>query len=106
QRLMHLNGMNDDAMFGVGGGRIAGERDREYVLVKNDGGEGGWALGVVTTDKSLGERSKPIDVDALSRNVKLDEDEWEDEDDFEDIPIEGLNRLPKIKHVTKATEHD
>ena len=71
QRLMNLNGMNDDAMWGVtGAGRIAGEKDREYVLVKNDGVEGGWALGVVTTDKSLGERSKPIDVDALSRTVK------------------------------------
>ena len=51
QRLMNLNGMNDaNAMFGVGGGRIAGERGREYVLVKNDGVEGGWALGVVSTD--------------------------------------------------------
>jgi DNA excision repair protein ERCC-5 len=106
QRLMNLNGMNDDAMWGVtGGGRIAGEKDREYVLVKNDGVEGGWALGVVTTDKSLGERNKPIDVDALSRNVKRDEDEgWEDEDDFEDVPIEGLNRLPKANHSTRVTD--
>jgi DNA excision repair protein ERCC-5 len=108
QRLMNLNGMNDDAMWGVtGGGRIAGEKDREYVLVKNDGVEGGWALGVVTTDKSLGERSKPIDVDALSRNVKRDEEEeWEDEDDFEDVPIEGLNRLPKVKYPTRFINHD
>ena len=107
QRLMNLNGMNDDAMWGVtGSGRIAGEKDREYVLVKNDGVEGGWALGVVTTDKSLGERSKPIDVDALSQNVKRDEDEeWEDEDDFEDVPIEGLNRLPKVKHPTRITDN-
>jgi DNA excision repair protein ERCC-5 len=108
QRLMNLNGMNDDAMWGVtGSGRIAGEKDREYVLVKNDGVEGGWALGVVTTDKSLGERSKPIDVDALSRNVKQHEDEeWEDDNDFEDVPIEGLNRLPKVKHHTRVTDYD
>ena len=108
QRLMNLNGMNDDAMWGVtGGGRIAGERDREYVLVKNDGVEGGWALGVVTTDKSLGEKSKPIDVDALSRNMERDEDEESgDEDDFEDVPIEGLNRLPKVKYPTRVTDHD
>ncbi len=33
QRLMNLNGMNDD-MFGAGAARrVAGERDREYVLV-------------------------------------------------------------------------
>jgi DNA excision repair protein ERCC-5 len=110
QRLMNLNGMNDDAMWGVtGAGRIAGEKDREYVLVKNDGVEGGWALGVVTTDKSLGERNKPIDVDELSRNVKQDEDEdeeWEDEGDFEDVPIEGLNRLPKINAKIRATDQE
>ncbi|RDW82545.1 hypothetical protein BP6252_03657 [Coleophoma cylindrospora] len=95
QRLMNLNGMNDvDTLSGSG--RIAGERGREYVLVKNDGVEGGWALGVVSTDKSAGERNKPIDVDALHQEVKRDEAE-ESEDDFEDVPVEGLNRLPKMK---------
>ncbi|KAG9712203.1 PIN domain-like protein, partial [Aureobasidium melanogenum] len=45
QRLMNLNGMNDDLMYGLDApGRVAGERGREYVLVKNDGVEGGWAL--------------------------------------------------------------
>jgi DNA excision repair protein ERCC-5 len=96
QRLMNLNGMNDaNVMFGVGGGRIAGERGREYVLVKNDGVEGGWALGVVSTDKRVGERNKPIDVDALHQKVEEAENE-ESEEDFEDVPVEGLNRLPKV----------
>jgi len=94
QRLMNLNGMNSDDLVGVGGGRIAGERGREYVLVKNDGVEGGWALGVVSTDKSVGERNKPIDVDALHQRVKENQ-ESESEDEFEDVPVEGLNRLPK-----------
>ncbi|KUJ18937.1 PIN domain-like protein [Mollisia scopiformis] len=103
QRLMNLNGMND--MAGVGGGRIAGERGREYVLVKNDGVEGGWALGVVSTDKTVGQREKPIDVDALHPTVQnLVSDE--DEDDFEDVPIEGLNRLPKAKTYPRAQEFD
>ncbi|CAL3970355.1 unnamed protein product [Diplocarpon coronariae] len=92
QRLMNLNGMNDD-LPGVGGGRIAGERGREYVLVKNDGVEGGYALGVVSTDKGVGERHKPIDVDAVPK-VKIDDSEEEEE--FEDVPVEGLNRLPKV----------
>jgi DNA excision repair protein ERCC-5 len=97
QRLMNLNGMNDpDAMFGVGGGRIAGERGREYVLVKNDGVEGGWALGVVSTDKGVGERNKPIDVDALHQKINENQ-ESESEDEFEDVPVEGLNRLPRLK---------
>lgn len=96
QRLMNINGMNDDAMFGVNGsGRVAGEKGREYVLVKNDGVEGGWALGVVTS-KDEGKQDKPIDVDSLDRVAAGEEDEdWEDADEFEDVPIEGLNRLPK-----------
>jgi DNA excision repair protein ERCC-5 len=98
QRLMNLNGMNgEDGLFGVGGGRIAGERGREYVLVKNDGVEGGWALGVVSTDKVAGERERPIDVDALHQVVKKDEEDDEEDEDFEDVPVEGLNRLPKAK---------
>ena len=97
QRLMNLNGMNgEDAMFGINnGGRVAGEKGKEYVLVKNDGVEGGWALGVVS-NKGEGERSKPIDVEGLGKEDEPldDEDVWED-DGFEDVPIEGLNRLPK-----------
>ncbi|KAF3004250.1 DNA repair protein rad2 [Curvularia kusanoi] len=93
QRLMNLNGMNDDATFGAN--RIAGDKNREYVLVKNEGVEGGWALGVVT-NKDEGKAHKPIDVDLPSRVAKLEED-WESEDEFEDVPIEGLNRLPKPK---------
>lgn len=101
QRLMNLNGMNrDDVMFGVGSGRIASERGREYILVKNDGVEGGWALGVVSTDKDVGKRHKPIDVDAMAeRDKRLKEakdDSDDDDDDFEDVPVEGLNRLPKF----------
>lgn len=97
QRLMNLNGMNgEDAMNGINnGGRVAGEKGKEYVLVKNDGVEGGWALGVVS-NKGEGERNKPIDVEGYGKEDEpLDEeDAWED-DGFEDVPIEGLNRLPK-----------
>lgn len=107
QRLMNLNGMNDDTDIG----RVAGEKGREYVLVRNDGVEGGWALGVVSA-KDEGEQSKPIDVDELGKQVKEeDEDEWEDADDFEDVPIEGLNRLPKRTAIAQppadqqATRH-
>lgn len=110
QRLMNINGMNgEDAMLGLNGpGRVAGEKGREYVLVKNDGVEGGWALGVVS-NKNEGERNQPIDVERLEREEKLeDDDEWEDEDGFEDVPIEGLNRLPKraAAGVTRKTTSD
>ncbi|KAJ8132864.1 hypothetical protein O1611_g766 [Lasiodiplodia mahajangana] len=97
QRLMKEAGMTGtDLTLGVNG-RIAGEKDREYILVKNEGAEGGWALGVVSREKDRGEIHKPIDVDAIDIQYQAkDEDvDWE-EDDFEDVPIEGLNRLPKI----------
>ncbi|KXJ91231.1 hypothetical protein Micbo1qcDRAFT_147304 [Microdochium bolleyi] len=99
QRLMKEAGMTGLDLTLGGSSRIAGERDREYILVKNDGAEGGWALGVVSKEKDRGEIHKPIDVDALDFQYQAkDEQEWEDEDegDFEDIPIEGLNRLPKL----------
>ncbi|MCJ1459393.1 DNA repair protein rad2 [Mycoblastus sanguinarius] len=108
QRLMNINGMNgEDAMFGVNnGGRVAGEKGKEYVLVKNDGVEGGWALGVVS-NRGEGGRSKPIDVEGIGKDEgHLDEDEgWED-DGFEDVPIEGLNRLPKRSNRATVPGYD
>jgi DNA excision repair protein ERCC-5 len=100
QRLMREAGMTGlDLTLGAGGGRIAGDKDREYILVKNAGVEGGWALGVVSSKETgAGEINNPIDVDELEFNYqkKTDEDEWQDYEDFVDVPIEGLNRLPKM----------
>jgi DNA excision repair protein ERCC-5 len=89
QRLMHVNGMAED--FLGQGGRIAGEKGKEYVLVKNDGVEGGWALGVVSNKG--GHQANAIDLDEEVKE-ESEEDPGEDED-FEDIAIEGLNRLPR-----------
>lgn len=103
QRLMNINGMNGlEAMLGFNGGsRVAGEKGKEYVLVKNDGVEGGWALGVVSNKREEGQRNKPIDVESYGKEpaTQEDEEEWEDEG-FEDVPIEGLNRLPKLQPRT------
>ena len=105
QRLMHLNGADGADVLdpATGAARIAGEKGREYVLVKNSSVEGGWALGVVSGSKE-GDRNKPIDVDTLARKPTVADDDddddgrWEDQNDgFEDVPIEGLNRLPKLK---------
>jgi DNA excision repair protein ERCC-5 len=90
QRLMHINGMAEDYLHQ--GGRIAGEKGKEYVLVKNEGVEGGWALGVVSNKGKA--RENAIDLD---EDIKADSEEPEDDDeDFEDVAIEGLNRLPKM----------
>ncbi|PKK53691.1 hypothetical protein CI102_1471 [Trichoderma harzianum] len=102
QRLMYEIGMSGtDLTLGVNA-RIAGERDREYILVKNEGVEGGWALGVVSKDKDVGEAHKPIDVDALQFQYQTKEEESEEED-FEDVPIVGVNRLPKLSQSDAAS---
>lgn len=102
QRLMNLNGMNDVNTLDIS--RVAGERGREYVLVRNEGVEGGWALGVVgQKGEREGEREKPIMVDKTEKLVD-DEEVWEDDEDFEDVPIEGLNRLPTIQVGWEAPE--
>lgn len=96
QRLMYEVGMTGTDLTLSVNGRVAGEKDREYILVKNDGVEGGWALGVVSKEKDVGEEHKPIDVDAVQIQYQSKDAEDEDDDaDFEDVPIEGVNRLPK-----------
>lgn len=105
QRLMNINGMNSDgAWFDVTNGqRIAGERGKEYVLVKDSTMEGGWVLGVVG-NKNEGQADKPIDVDQYGQpEVYLEKEEASDEDGgFEDVPIEGLNRLPKLPFLQEG----
>lgn len=105
QRLMHINGMNEGGMFGVNGiSRVAGEKNREYILLKNDGVEGGYAL--VVSNKDEGKKHRPIDVDRPDKMDDEDDDEWEDANEFEDVPIEGLNRLPKRPQPSKGTASD
>lgn len=100
QRLMFELKMTGLDLTINGGGRIAGEGNREYILVKNDGVDGGYALGVLTQEKDIGQKHKPIDVDALElRFTAKGEDEESDleDEEFEDVPIEGVNRLPKAR---------
>ncbi|KAI1940433.1 DNA repair protein rad2 [Ophidiomyces ophidiicola] len=97
QRLMHINGMNDDNPIYGSSSRIAGDRNKEYVLVKDNGVEGGWALGVLGNREGE-QKNKPIDVEEYSnQHLTQNFDESENDDvEFEDVPIEGLNRLPKL----------
>lgn len=108
QRLMNINGMNgDDAWFDINNGqRIAGERGKEYVLVKDSTMEGGWVLGVVG-NKNEGQADKPIDVDQYGQpEVYLEKEEASDDGGgFEDVPIEGVNRLPKFRFLREGI-HD
>ncbi|XXH05625.1 hypothetical protein Hte_012059 [Hypoxylon texense] len=108
QRLMQEAGMTGTDLTLAKNARIAGEKDREYILVKNEGAEGGWALGVVSKEKDRGEIHNPIDIEALEfqYQTKEEDEEWEDDEDFEDVPVEGLNRLPKARAAPQADSED
>lgn len=53
--------------------RIAAERNREYMLIKNNGPDGGWSLSI----KDEGTKEKPIRV----------EQDSDDDDDMEEVPL-------------------
>jgi DNA excision repair protein ERCC-5 len=93
QGLMKLAGMEVADTSQSGYQRIAASTGREYRLEKT---EHGYGLGVAGIDKSAGDRNKPIEIDDLHRKVdEYQKSESEEEFEFEDVPVEGLNRLPK-----------
>jgi DNA excision repair protein ERCC-5 len=98
QRLMKEAGMTGTDLTLNGSARIAGEKDREYILVKNEGAEGGWALGVVSKEKDQGEMHKPIDVDALDfkYQTKEEDEEPDDDEEWENVPVARVDQLPKL----------
>ncbi|KDQ14344.1 hypothetical protein BOTBODRAFT_32808 [Botryobasidium botryosum FD-172 SS1] len=78
--------------------RIASERNRVYTLVKNEGADGGWVLGI----KDEGTKAKPIRV------YENEEGEGEsDDDDMEDvpIPIRPQAPLPPPPPALKPAQH-
>ncbi|KAI5821353.1 XPG N-terminal domain-containing protein [Pyronema omphalodes] len=90
QRLMNLQGREKDLYQG----RVASEKGKEYTLIRNEE-TGGWSMSFVGNKGEMeGAQSKPIDVEKLGKEEKL-EDSDEDED-FEDVPVVGLNRLPNM----------
>lgn len=61
--------------------RIASERNKEYVLVKNEGADGGWVLGI----RDEGTAAKPIEIDPTPAPVPVPSDD--DDEDMEDVPM-------------------
>ncbi|KAH8829812.1 PIN domain-like protein [Flagelloscypha sp. PMI_526] len=67
--------------------RLASERNREYVLVKNDGPNGGWVLGI--HDNSGLSMENPIEVDRVEPSERLDDED--EDDDMEEVEIPDSN---------------
>lgn len=93
QRLMNIQGRDETMTIS----RVAGEKGKEYVLVRNEGPDGGWVMSFVGQNEVEGERNKPIDVDKIGHKEEIGQEDSEEDEDFEDVPIEGLNRLPKLQ---------
>ncbi|KAJ7364100.1 hypothetical protein DFH08DRAFT_838349 [Mycena albidolilacea] len=61
--------------------RVASERNRQYLLIKNEGKDGGWILGVRDDG---GSREKPIEID---QDEKKEVPEDDSDEDMEEVPI-------------------
>ena len=59
--------------------RIASERNKEYVLIKNESEVGGWILGI----RDDGTAMKPIEIDPVPARVDSDDED----DNMEDVPM-------------------
>jgi DNA excision repair protein ERCC-5 len=83
--------------------RIASERNREYVLTKNEGVDGGWVLAIQDKTGVAPEKPILIDVEEEKADEKIqeggekleneneDEDEDEDKDEDEDVDMEEVD---------------
>ncbi|TCD61117.1 DNA repair protein rad2 [Steccherinum ochraceum] len=77
--------------------RIASERNRQYILVKNEGEAGGWVLGI----RDEGTKAKPIEID--QDPVKPPETQDDDSDmDMEEVDIAAPVYDPDLREYRRS----
>lgn len=72
--------------------RIASERNREYLLIKNEGANGGWVLGI----RDEGTRTKPIEIDQDTR-VPMNDGDSDNDMEMEEVSMYDTRCL--LRHV-------
>lgn len=82
-------------------GRIASQRNRQYILVKNE--DGGWALGgkkstIGTTKEQPVHLDSDDEVTKEEVDIKAEADGWEseDEEEFEEVKVQSSPRRPLV----------
>jgi DNA excision repair protein ERCC-5 len=78
--------------------RIASERNKEYVLIKNEGEAGGWTLGI----RDDGTRANPIEIDP---DIRPGVDEDESDDEMEEVAMYVPTLIP-VSKVLKSPFKD
>ena len=73
--------------------RIASERNREYVLIKNMDGEGGWILGI----RDDGSKENPIQIDQDAASPKGEP--GDSDGDMEEVPMFVSNQTFSLEVV-------
>ncbi|KAJ1980439.1 DNA repair protein rad2 [Dimargaris cristalligena] len=108
QKYLTVSGM-DHRVASLKPGRVAGERSREYVLVRNDEAQGGWTMGAArSADKvnsaSSDRRREPEVVTVSDCSTEEEEDEFE-EVHIPEVPLgpltpdaPGLPNTPSFSH--------
>ncbi|KAL5525958.1 hypothetical protein ACEPAG_7296 [Sanghuangporus baumii] len=76
--------------------RIASERNREYVLMKNEDEIGGWVLGI----RDDGTEDKPIVIDNADEHVNSDQ-ESDDDMDMEEVAIPHATPDPDLREYRR-----
>ncbi|THH30012.1 hypothetical protein EUX98_g4160 [Antrodiella citrinella] len=82
--------------------RIASERNRQYLLIKNEGEAGGWVLGI----RDEGTRAKPIEIDQDPLKpapvAPTVDDDDESDMDMEEVEIAAPSYDPDLREYRRS----